>query len=1325
MRFYLLFIICISVTYLLAGQAKSNNVEKIKLVGHVYDAVSKKPITFAHISVKGKSYGTISNQDGFFELYVPVNLKNNEICISYMGYISECRLIEKIVNLIEIELKKETKILGEVSVKPIDAKSIIKKALNKIPVNYNPAPEVLSAFYRETIKDSSQYFFHSEAVIDIYKTPCQTDEKDEIRLVKGRKLNPKYDTRLSKLFNVEGGPYFSVEADIVKNPVSFINKKELFRYSYSLSNTLNYNGRQTYIIEFDQKKWVKRPYYKGKIYIDTETLAFVGFDFGFSPKGMAYAKDLFVRKEEHNVATEFQNANFKVKYKHYDDLFHLFYTSSDIQLSASDKEKGIASVIKLETELLVSSKHEEIFAQKFEKDELFSSIDVLTHQIKGKYDTQFWDNYNILQPGHSIVEGITNTNRLDIEVWDLKELFLKYNRKFIGEKVFVHTDKNKYKAGGTVWFKAWAVNSNTHKPSTKSTSLEVTLIDDHKNIISNHTFSLKKGCAYGDFKLRDTLPDGIYQLIAKSDWMKNFSANEYFIKKIEIETPKPEKLFLKLTFNDTIFKAGDEVQFEALTHTFQEKAVGNTLLKYELKDTNKLIHTEKVKLRKGGKRIFKFKIPDNSSEDFLSLEFLASKERDYVKRLIYLPLKQEKISIQFFPESGELLSGVNNRVAFKAVNEFGKGVDFKAKLIKNDTIIIDTIKPVHNGMGWFWIKAEKKDKYHIEILNHNLTPKFNLPKAIDEGVILQLKHVTDNEIIIQVIGNVQEAAKKMYATVMMHGELLFATKNLSDSSLITVPLKKLSAGIARITLFKANKIPVAERLVFVNKNKIKKPEIAINQKTFSTKDTVNLTVNIDSVKNQNIAPNLSLAVVNTDKLNVKGGSSACILSSFLLTSELKGRIESPGDYFQYNNKKSNRLLDLIMLTHGWRRFRLENVLTLNIDSLPAPQKSDFIYGKITDIKDKPLDKANVTVTNLDTYEILADTVTNSEGIFAIEKYLFADTMQIALVGTSRRGDNNVKINLIANRDSISDAKLPEIPQPEYVSIKSAVKSDNERKEIEEYDKMIREVTVTANRTIKTYKSKWLKTFANAAVLAKTGKELRTSARFIDLVRQIAPPERIDYESRQIYYRTHQHRKNAFFPDYSLAAAINKAEGGSGSVVPKDVANAFGTDEDGIPKNPDMAGNLKIGVLFVLNDIPIGHDYSPLENLKKEDIKSITILKGPQANLYFGARANGGVIFVETYAFTDIYKLPIKKAENIIMPRVYKPVREFYQPPENDENTPDFRTTLLWVPCVKFDLKNRFTESFINSDLKGEKTIIIQGVDNMGNLYYNETNYLVK
>ncbi len=73
------------------------------------------------------------------------------------------------------------------------------------------------------------------------------------------------------------------------------------------------------------------------------------------------------------------------------------------------------------------------------------------------------------------------------------------------------------------------------------------------------------------------------------------------------------------------------------------------------------------------------------------------------------------------PEGGDLVLGMHQRVAFKALDEFGKPVDFNGRIVNGAGQEITKISSYHQGMGSFDLQAQKGEKYQLEILEGHST----------------------------------------------------------------------------------------------------------------------------------------------------------------------------------------------------------------------------------------------------------------------------------------------------------------------------------------------------------------------------------------------------------------------------------------------------------------------------------------------------------------------------------------------------------------------------------------------------------------------------
>jgi TonB-dependent SusC/RagA subfamily outer membrane receptor len=125
----------------------------------------------------------------------------------------------------------------------------------------------------------------------------------------------------------------------------------------------------------------------------------------------------------------------------------------------------------------------------------------------------------------------------DLRIEKIEYALENFSENFFQQKVYLHLDKPYYEYGDIIWIKAYLVNALSHLPDKHSTNLYVDLINPAKTVVETKRFRLKDGFAKGDFMIRDTMPEGLYQIRAYTNWMRNLGPDFYFSKNIPITNP--------------------------------------------------------------------------------------------------------------------------------------------------------------------------------------------------------------------------------------------------------------------------------------------------------------------------------------------------------------------------------------------------------------------------------------------------------------------------------------------------------------------------------------------------------------------------------------------------------------------------------------------------------------------------------------------------------------------------------------------------------------------------------------------------------------------
>jgi len=109
-----------------------------------------------------------------------------------------------------------------------------------------------------------------------------------------------------------------------------------------------------------------------------------------------------------------------------------------------------------------------------------------------------------------------------------------YSLAYPQEKVYLYVDRALYGNGETIWFQAYITLSPLGTFSDLSNTLYVQLINRNNETIIIDKVFIENGVGQGHFELPLELSTGEYQLIAFTNWMRNFDEENYFRKDLEI-----------------------------------------------------------------------------------------------------------------------------------------------------------------------------------------------------------------------------------------------------------------------------------------------------------------------------------------------------------------------------------------------------------------------------------------------------------------------------------------------------------------------------------------------------------------------------------------------------------------------------------------------------------------------------------------------------------------------------------------------------------------------------------------------------------------------
>ncbi len=301
--------------------------------------------------------------------------------------------------------------------------------------------------------------------------------------------------------------------------------------------------------------------------------------------------------------------------------------------------------------------------------------------------------------------------------------------------------------------------------------------------------------------------------------------------------------------------------------------------------------------------------------------------------------------IQFFPEGGDLVAGLPGKVAFKIVDQQGKGVAGKGVLTdeNNDTII--RFAPLVFGIGNFIFTPQKEHTYKATVTTTggNVFTK-PLPAALPSGFALHLSDLDASYVQINITTNTANNTAYLFIHAGQHIQIARQLTLINGRVSMEVERSSLAEGISHITLFDQNDQPVCERLYFNPPTRKLSITMQTDQASYQPRSKISLTLGTADMQKP-LSANLSVAVVWLDLMSLQHPD---IYSYLWLSSDLQGNIESPEYYCQSTGLNLAAATDNLLLTHGWRRFAWKDVLarqTPPLTFLPEYQ-GHIVSGKV-------------------------------------------------------------------------------------------------------------------------------------------------------------------------------------------------------------------------------------------------------------------------------------------------------------------------------------------------------------------------------------------
>ncbi len=842
------------------------------------------------------------------------------------------------------------------------------------------------------------------------------------------------------------------------------------------------------------------------------------------------------------------------------------------------------------------------------------------------------------------------------------------------EKLYVLSDKDVYTVGETIWMSVWVVDGITHEPVTVSGMVHIDLVDMWGQSQLSRMFQTTVGRAGAQFELPVDLPTGEYQLRAYTRRMRDYDEGFQFRRNLRVLNTDIPPVGPSYSFADdtlsvafTIDTSGDDLP------TDRDVAI-------QVTTTSGVLLFDAGSFRASSSGTLFADIPaklDWWRDGDPRLSLVWSDRRRSHNLAFRIPPQGSDPTVRFFPESGDLVHQLPTRVAFKAAFPDGSGAEISGVVVNRAGDEVVRFSTIFDGLGFFEITPNAGDAYVAVVdLPGGRKARVDMAAVQPFGLQLTIEPAPTGAAV-----SLHSTEPRNDLTIIAHqrGTPVWAALSTEARNLLEgfIPAERLRSGIIHVTAFDSTGNPIAERL-FYHSNAQDTLEVTplAPERAFNPRSLVEIPLQFE-VQGAVAYPSVAIRVTE----EAAHDSGAIDITSWLqIGSDLHGSVPNLGQYLYGGGREH---VDLLMMTHGWRRFKWSDLINQQVTPLPEASEGFDVRGRVTLTRNREgVAGSKVVVMHRSGDGGAGEAISDSQGYFTVRDMVFPDSTQITVHADDGGGRFDIRIELLdvitprggsrylPNRiasdisgiyaDYLESVRQRLAVDRSYGLEMPAITLD----EITVTDTRVRERPVPTRLLIEPDRVIRVQEQPNVA-----GKALDFLAR-----------QSVGLQVTQEYDGMHHYW---VFRDRSSSSLYQNEFCNNQGCIPLLLIDGMEAD-----------WRLDAGLL------------------NATDVEVIEVLRGPNAAMY-GSRASGGVVSIVTRSGREVEK---SNLSNISVSGFSHP-REFYSPNygiSSDLNRkPDFRSTLFWAPAKAANDQGIMRIEFWTGDRTGRWIMSVEGLDEYG------------
>lgn len=281
----------------------------------------------------------------------------------------------------------------------------------------------------------------------------------------------------------------------------------------------------------------------------------------------------------------------------------------------------------------------------------------------------------------------------------------------------------------------------------------------------------------------------------------------------------------------------------------------------------------------------------------------------------------KKVNLSFYPEGGSLVQGLRSRIAFKVWNENGEGLSVTGSVLDASGEPVAFLSTYHEGMGFFDF-LPKETSYKVVVEYDSKRYKFPFTDILPAGYVMHVADTSPTYFQVQLQKSSSLPADTVAVSVSCRGTV-YAVEAVCLGDVpyeFQISKSALPVGCLQFTLYDSHGSILSERLSF-NKHLLPYGRISagMDKNRYKPLEKVSINLSLTDPDGHPCAGSFSLAVRDAEH-EMHTSYRENILTDLLLSSDIRGYVADPMQYFKKDDRITRAKLDLLMMVQGWRRY---------------------------------------------------------------------------------------------------------------------------------------------------------------------------------------------------------------------------------------------------------------------------------------------------------------------------------------------------------------------------------------------------------------------